>query len=169
MGLNCRFDRLYIKTFLLLQNDQLPELLRKHWGKACDHRWKVERYWRHEWWSRVSSSSEQHAERCLHPQLSRPAAEGSRKYFDAGKFKNNFHCATVLNHICFQGNVNMINQPMTSHPQTVVLGNQIVKVQSMNQMQQKLNSQPGASGATASQDGQRPLILGSTIKVLKVS
>lgn len=62
----------------------------------------------------------------------------------------------------------MLNQPMTSQPQTVMLGNQIVKVQSLNQMQQKVNSQVNVSGANTSQDGQRPIILGSTIKVLKV-
>lgn len=55
-------------------------------------------------------------------------------------------------------------QPMTSQPQTVMLGNQIVKVQSLNQMQQKINSQPNAN-----QEGQRPIILGSAIKLMKVS
>lgn len=49
-----------------------------------------------------------------------------------------------------------------------MLGNQIVKVQSINQMQQKLNSQQNTSGLST-QDVQRPIILGSTIKVLKVS
>lgn len=67
-----------------------------------------------------------------------------------------------------QGNVNMLNQPMTSQPQTVMLGNQIVKVQSLSQMQQKINSQVNVSGTNTGQDGQRPIILGSTIKVLKV-
>lgn len=63
----------------------------------------------------------------------------------------------------------MLNQPTSSQPQTVMLGNQIVKVQSLNQMQQKLNIQGNASGTHSNQDGQRPIILGSTIKVLKVS
>lgn len=63
--------------------------------------------------------------------------------------------------------MNMLNQPMTSQPQTVMLGNQIVKVQSLNQMQHKIN--PNVSVGNTSHDGQRPLILGSTIKVLKVS
>jgi hypothetical protein len=37
----------------------------------------------------------------------------------------------------FQGNVNILNQPNTSQTQTVMLGNQLVKVQSMNQLQQQ--------------------------------
>jgi hypothetical protein len=62
--------------------------------------------------------------------------------------------------------MNLLNQPMTSQPQTVMLGNQIVKVQSLNQMQHKTLP----SGVSSVQDGQqRPIILGSTIKVLKVS
>lgn len=62
----------------------------------------------------------------------------------------------------------MLNQPMNSQPQTVMLGNQIVKVQSLNQLQQKVNNQPNVSSANTNQEGQRPIILGSTIKVLKV-
>jgi urease beta subunit len=58
---------------------------------------------------------------------------------------------------------------MTSQPQTVMLGNQIVKVQSLNQIQQKVNSQPNASGSNVNQEGQRPIILGSAIKLMKVS
>ena len=58
----------------------------------------------------------------------------------------------------------MMNQTVTSQPQTVMLGNQIVKVQSINP--QKLNN---VTVSNANQDGQRPIILGSTIKVLKVS
>jgi hypothetical protein len=48
------------------------------------------------------------------------------------------------------------------------LGNQIVKVQSLSQMQQKVNSQQNASGSNANQEGQRPIILGSAIKLVKV-
>jgi hypothetical protein len=56
---------------------------------------------------------------------------------------------------------------MTSQPQTVMLGNQIVKVQSLNQIQQKIHTQ-GNSGGNTNQEGQRPIILGSAIKLMKV-
>ncbi|CRK96918.1 CLUMA_CG010308, isoform A [Clunio marinus] len=69
----------------------------------------------------------------------------------------------VQGNILTQGN---INQPNTSQPQTVMLGNQIVKVQSLQQIQQKVNNQT-SSTTTNAVDGQRPIILGSTIKVLK--
>jgi hypothetical protein len=59
-------------------------------------------------------------------------------------------------------------QPVTSQPQTVMLGNQIVKVHSVNQIQPKANSQAGTSD-TSTQEGQRPIILGSAIKLMKVS
>jgi hypothetical protein len=59
-------------------------------------------------------------------------------------------------------------QPVTSQPQTVMLGNQIVKVHSLNQIQSKVNSQAGTS-ETSTQEGQRPIILGSAIKLMKVS
>lgn len=61
-----------------------------------------------------------------------------------------------------QGNVNIVNSQGTSQPQTVVLGNQVIKVQPYNNNGTNTNqeSKPTTSGQ---------IILGSTLKVLKVN
>lgn len=64
-----------------------------------------------------------------------------------------------------QGNI--LTQPLTSQTQTMMVGNQLMKVQSLNQLQNKGIVQTAGSMNADGRTNQ-PLIIGSNFKLLKV-